>query len=295
MSSTISSMFHEVTQQNYPESALYVVATPIGNVYDISLRALHILSIVDAIACEDTRKTAYLLNRYNIKQTLISAHKHNEHNVAKKIIERLKKNERVALVSDAGTPTISDPGSYIITAVHTAGLRITPIPGVSAVITALSISGLVNDQFYFVGFLPKKITQCHHILKKLIYQSATLVFYEAPHRIIKTIDVLLNILGPLRHIILARELTKLFETIHCCRLAEAKNWLAIDTNRTRGEFVILVQGDTNKNDSNNINVEKILNLLLTELSIKKASTITAKITGIKKNILYKQALKIKND
>lgn len=283
-------------QQTDLKSALYVLATPIGNIYDITLRALHILSLVNVVACEDTRHTACLLNHYGIKQTLISAHEHNERNIAIKIIERLKQNERIALVSDAGTPTISDPGSYIIKKVRAAGLTIIPIPGVSAVTTALSISGLNSDQFYFVGFLPNKLIQRNQILKRLIYQPATLIFYEAPHRIIETVKILSNILGALRNIVLARELTKLFETIHHCKLGEAVDWLTVDTHRTRGEFVILVQG-ANKNDKNNINTEEILNFLLTELpelSIKKLTYLAAKITGVKKNTLYKQAIQIKN-
>ncbi|WP_034298301.1 16S rRNA (cytidine(1402)-2'-O)-methyltransferase [Herbaspirillum sp. RV1423] len=288
-----SSVLSEAAQQTYPESALYVLATPIGNVCDVTLRALHVLTIADAVACEDTRNTSHLLTRYGISQTLIAAHEHNEREAADKIIARLQQGQRIALVSDAGTPAVSDPGARIVEAVRAAGLTVVPLPGASAAVTALSASGLVNDQFRFVGFLPNKSKQREHALQKLAADTATLVFYEAPHRIVETVDALLQAFGPERHVVLARELTKLFETIHRCPLAQAPAWLAQDANRQRGEFVLLVEGAA-AGDDNDAETERVLRILLDELPVKQAATLAAQITGQKKNALYERALQIKD-
>ncbi len=289
-----SSVLSEAAQQTYPESALYVLATPIGNVCDVTLRALHVLAIADAIACEDTRNTSHLLTRYGISQTLIAAHEHNEREAAEKIIARLQQGQRIALVSDAGTPAVSDPGARIVEAVRAAGLRVVPLPGPSAAVTALSASGLVNDAFRFVGFLPNKSKQREHALQKLAGDTATLVFYEAPHRIVETIDALLLAFGPERHVVLGRELTKLFETVHRCPLAEAPAWLAEDANRQRGEFVVLVEGAPAAGDDNDAEAERVLRILLEELPLKQAAGLAAQITGQKKNALYERALQIKD-
>jgi len=289
-----SSVLSEAAQQTYPESALYVLATPIGNVCDVTLRALHVLTIADAIACEDTRNTSHLLTRYGISQTLIAAHEHNEREAADKIIARLQQGQRIALVSDAGTPAVSDPGARIVEAVRAAGLRVVPLPGPSAAVTALSASGLVNDAFRFIGFLPNKSKQREHALQKLAGDTATLVFYEAPHRIVETIDALLLAFGPERHVVLGRELTKLFETVHRCPLAEAPAWLAEDANRQRGEFVVLVEGATAAGDDNDAEAERVLRILLEELPLKQAAGLAAQITGQKKNALYERALQIKD-
>ena len=289
-----SSVLSEAAQQTYPESALYVLATPIGNVCDVTLRALHVLTIADAIACEDTRNTSHLLTRYGISQTLIAAHEHNEREAADKIIARLQQGQRIALVSDAGTPAVSDPGARIVEAVRAAGLRVVPLPGPSAAVTALSASGLVNDAFRFIGFLPNKSKQREHALQKLAGDTATLVFYEAPHRIVETIDALLLAFGPERHVVLGRELTKLFETVHRCPLAEAPAWLAEDANRQRGEFVVLVEGATAAGDDNDAEAERVLHILLEELPLKQAAGLAAQITGQKKNALYERALQIKD-
>ncbi|MFJ2989165.1 16S rRNA (cytidine(1402)-2'-O)-methyltransferase [Collimonas sp. NPDC087041] len=289
-----SSILDEVAQQAYPASTLYVLATPIGNVCDISLRALHVLSMVDAVACEDTRNTAHLLSRYGLSKTLLAAHEHNEREAADKIVARLQAGERIALVSDAGTPAVSDPGARIVDAVLRAGLRALPLPGPSAAVTALSVSGLVNDQFQFVGFLPSKGRQREIVLSGLVGASATLVLYEAPHRIIETVDALLLAFGPERQVVLARELTKLFESVHRCALGDAPAWLAADANRQKGEFVLLVEAAPVALDDS-AEGERVLKILLAELSIKQASALAAQITGQKKNALYERALALKSE
>ena len=284
----------EAAQQSYPTATLYIVATPIGNVTDISLRALQVLALADAVACEDTRNTGHLLTRFGLNKPLIAAHQHNEREVADKLIARLAQGERIALVSDAGTPGVSDPGARIVDAVRAAGLRVLPIPGASAAITALSASGLVNDQFYFVGFLPAKAKQRESALQAVLTVPATLVFYEAPHRIIDSVDALLAAFGPSRQIVFARELTKLFEEIHRCPLGEAAAWLRADAHREKGEFVVLVEGAAEGGDAADAEVERILQILLTECSVKQAASLAAQITGRKKNALYDRALEIKN-
>ena len=282
----------EVGLQTYPLSTLYVLATPIGNVCDISLRALHVLSLVDAVACEDTRNTAHLLHRYGISKPLLAAHQHNEHEAAEKIVARLQAGERIALVSDAGTPGVSDPGARIVDAVLKAGLRALPLPGPSAAITALSVSGLLNDQFHFVGFLPSKARQRETILASLTDVPATLVLYEAPHRIIETVNALVHAYGPTRQIVIARELTKLFETVHRCLLGDAPEWLAADSMRQKGEFVILIESPPVAADDG-AEGDRILKILLAELSVKQAASLAAQISGQKKNALYDRALELK--
>ncbi|QRX84051.1 16S rRNA (cytidine(1402)-2'-O)-methyltransferase [Glaciimonas sp. PAMC28666] len=282
----------EVGLQTYPLSTLYVLATPIGNVCDISLRALHVLSLVDAVACEDTRNTAHLLHRYGISKPLLAAHQHNEHEAAEKIVARLQAGERIALVSDAGTPGVSDPGARIVDAVLKAGLRALPLPGPSAAITALSVSGLLNDQFHFVGFLPSKARQRETILASLANVPATLVLYEAPHRIVETVDALVSAYGPTRQIVIARELTKLFETVHRCLLGDAPEWLAADAMRQKGEFVILIESSPAATDDG-AEGDRILKILLAELSVKQAASLAAQISSQKKNALYDRALVLK--
>lgn len=286
-------ILHDVSQQIYPASALYVLATPIGNAGDITLRALHLLSMADAVACEDTRNTAHLLARYGLSKNLIAAHQHNEREVAEKLIARLQAGERIALVSDAGTPAISDPGARIVDAVRAAGFRILPLPGASAAVAALSAAGLISDQFYFAGFLPAKARQRDTMLLSLRTMMATLVFYEAPHRITETVDALASAFEPARQIVFARELTKLFEQIHRCPLAEAAAWLAADGNRQKGEFVILLEGAPSAVEADDIEADRILAILLAECSVKQAAALAAQITGQKKNALYERALRIK--
>ena len=283
----------EAAHQVYPIATLYIVATPIGNVTDISLRALHLLSIADAVACEDTRNTAHLLTRFGLNKPLIAAHQHNEREVAQTLIARLHAGERIALVSDAGTPAVSDPGARIVDAVRAAGLRVLPLPGPSAAITAISASGLLNDQFYFVGFLPAKAKQRENMLHSLRGVTATMVFYEAPHRILDCATALAAAFEPTRQVVFARELTKLFEEIHRCPLSEAEAWIRLDAHREKGEFVILLEGATEAQDAEDVEAERILNILLAECSVKQAANLTSQITGRKKNALYERALQLK--
>jgi 16S rRNA (cytidine1402-2'-O)-methyltransferase len=285
----------EAAQQSYPTATLYVVATPIGNVTDITLRALHLLALADVVACEDTRKTGALLTRFGLHKQMIAAHQHNEREVAEKIVARLVAGERVALVSDAGTPAVSDPGARIVDAVRAAGLQVVPLPGPSAAVTALSASGLVNDRFYFVGFLPAKTKQRETELALLARVPATLVFYEAPHRIDDCVTALAAAFEPTRQVVFARELTKLFEEIHRCPLGEALAWVKADANRERGEFVVLVEGAAQDIDAGDAEAERILHILLAECSVKQAAHLAAQITGRKKNALYERALQIKGE
>ncbi len=286
----ITALAGELERQSFPEGALYVVATPIGNMGDISLRALKVLSLCTAIACEDTRMTGQLLARLNIDKPLLSAHQHNEREVAEKIIRRLQEGERIALVSDAGTPAISDPGARIVDAVISAGLRVIPIAGASAAVAALSASGLIADQFHFVGFLPARDKQREAILNSLKNSATTLVFYEAPHRIAETISAMARVFEPHRQIIIARELSKVFEQIHRCPLSEATPWLSSDPNHQRGEFVVLVEAAQAKDNDALDEAIRVLDILLEECSVSQAAALTSRITGVKKNQLYEIAL-----
>jgi 16S rRNA (cytidine1402-2'-O)-methyltransferase len=285
----------EMAHQTYPSATLYVVATPIGNVTDISLRALHVLSLVNAVACEDTRNTATLMNRFGLHKPLIAAHQHNEREAAELLISRLQAGERIALVSDAGTPAVSDPGARIVDAVRAAGLRVLPLPGASAAVTALSASGLMNDQFYFVGFLPAKAKQRENFLGTLRSVTATMVFYEAPHRILDCASALASVFEPGRQVVFARELTKMFEEIHRCPLSEAEAWIKADGHREKGEFVVLLEGAAPADDENDADVDRILQILLAELPVKQAAGLAAQITGRKKNALYDRALQLKQE
>lgn len=285
----------DVAHQVYPPSTLYVVATPIGNAGDITLRAVNALAMVDAVACEDTRNTAQLLHRYGLHKELLAAHEHNEREAADKLIARLQSGQRIALVSDAGTPAVSDPGARIVDAVRSAGLRVMPLPGASAAVSALSASGLLGDRFLFAGFLPAKSKQREAALLELKNVAATLVFYEAPHRIVDMVDALCATLEAERQVVFARELTKLFEEIHRCRLGDARAWLDADANRQKGEFVILVEGAPPASDENDAEAERILAILLEECPVKQAASLAAQITGKKKNALYERALQMKGE
>lgn len=291
LAATLSSLADELSRQSFPGGALYVVATPIGNLADISVRALRVLAMADAIGCEDTRNTGHLLARYGLATSLFAAHQHNEREVAQSIIERLRRGERIALVSDAGTPAVSDPGARIVDAVREAGLPVIPVAGPSAAIAALSASGLLPAQFHFIGFLPAKDKQRDTLLASLAASASTLVFYEAPHRIVDSLNALLRAFGPQRRVVIARELSKMFEQIHRSPLAEAGAWLAADANRQRGEFVVLVEGTTQVADDL-AEARRLLAILLESCSVSQAASLAAKITGLKKNALYAMALEM---
>ncbi len=291
LTALLTSLADDVARQVFPAGALYVVATPIGNLADISVRALKVLATADAVACEDTRNTGQLLARYGLSRPLFAAHQHNEREAAQKIVERLQQGERIALVSDAGTPAVSDPGAKIVDAVRDAGLPVIPVAGASAAIAALSAGGLLPEQFHFVGFLPARDKQREAILATLAPSAATLVFYEAPHRIVDTVAAMLRAFGPGRRIVIARELSKLFEQIHRCALADAPAWLAGDPNHQRGEFVLLVEGASEPADDLG-EAKRLLAILLDSCPVSQAATLAAKITGMKKNALYALALQM---
>jgi 16S rRNA (cytidine1402-2'-O)-methyltransferase len=276
------------------ETALYVVATPIGNLRDLTLRALDVLAAVDAIAAEDTRNTAHLLAHHGIgKKKLMAAHQHNERGAAEKIVALLQAGQNVAFVSDAGTPAVSDPGALLVRAVREAGFRVIPIPGASAAITALSAAGMKEPHFLFYGFLPNKSAARRTALQELNSHPYTLVFYEAPHRIVECVVDLCAVLGGERQVVLAREITKLFETIHACTLGEAEAWLQSDNNQQRGEFVVLVSG---AEPQTGLSAETLstLSALLDELPLKQAVQLATKITGANRNELYQRALQVKS-
>jgi 16S rRNA (cytidine1402-2'-O)-methyltransferase len=275
---------------------LYVVATPIGNLGDITLRALEVLKSVDAIAAEDTRHTSGLLSHFGISKKLIAVHEHNEHQSAEKLLSQLRNGENFALVTDAGTPGISDPGAIVVDLVRKAGVKVVPIPGVSAVIAALSASGITQNGFYFHGFLPASGAARRKVLESLKSQIVTLVFYEAPHRIVECVEDLAKVLGDERRITFARELTKTFETIYTCPISRAGSWLQADVNQQRGEFVLLIEAaPVVETQEISIEAQRVLKCLLADLPLKQAVALATEITHLKKNDLYEFALKLKQE
>lgn len=272
-------------------AALYVVPTPLGNLADLTRRAEGVLREVPWIAAEDTRHSAPLLKQLGARARMLPAHQHNEREAAQRIIEKLNAGESVALISDAGTPGISDPGARVVAEVRASGGKVVPLPGACAAITALSAAGLTDEQFLFHGFLPSKSAQRRLVLNGLRSQTAALVFYEAPHRVLETVADLADILGE-RTLVIARELTKLFESIHSGPLNEALAWLQADSNRQRGEFVLIVSGAQPTADDGE--GERVLKLLLAEgLPVKQAAKLASAITGAAKNALYDLALRLK--
>lgn len=276
-------------------NALYIVATPIGNLNDISQRAIETLRSVDLIAAEDTRHSKRLLDHFGIKAEMISLHEHNEEQRIRSLLEQLQHKKSIALISDAGTPLISDPGYRLVQAVRAAGFKVIPIPGACALITALSAAGLPSAQFIFEGFLSPKASARKKQLENLKHESRTIIFYEAPHRILDLTEDMLSVLGAERYVVLARELTKTFETIHGANLSELREWLVQDPNQQKGEFVVLVAGAEETTDDNTeANTQRILEILLSELPTSQAIQLATKITGAKKNKLYELALDLKN-
>jgi 16S rRNA (cytidine1402-2'-O)-methyltransferase len=285
---------HEATgSQNHPASTLYVVATPIGNLADISLRALHVLARVDVVACEDTRHTQQLLRAYGLDRPgsqLLAVHQHNEVEAAHSVLERLGQGQRVAYVSDAGTPAISDPGARLVASVRLAGFRVMPLPGASSLTTALSASGMTGDSgFVFAGFLPSKATERQLAVQHLAQESRAVVLLEAPHRI-EALAQALAMLGQ-RRVTLGRELTKQFEQIETLPAQDLSAWLAEKPERLKGEFVLVIHDapvDTTTGEG-----LRVLQLLLPELPLKTAVKLAAEISGESKNTLYEQALTLK--
>lgn len=275
---------------------LYIVATPIGNLQDITLRAIEILKSVDYIAAEDTRHSKPLLQHYLIKTPTISLHEHNEEERTVQLLKRLVQGESIALISDAGTPLISDPGYILVEKARAEGIRVVPIPGACAAVAALSASGLSTDRFVFEGFLPQKSSLRKQILEQMLQEKRTAILYEAPHRMLDLLQDIQTILGANRQIVIARELTKLFETIYSGTVAEALLWACHDPNQQRGEFVVLLAGvkSETSSDEQSVQVTEVLKILLESLPLKQAVELASKITKQRKNELYQLALTLKS-
>ena len=270
--------------------ALYVVATPLGNLGDLTTRAQEVLKAVPWVAAEDTRHSAPLLRHLGSSARLLPAHQHNEEAAAQQVIDRLVAGESVALISDAGTPAVSDPGARLVGRVREAGFKVIPMPGPCAAVAALSASGITAPHWLFYGFLPTKTKQREEVLRELAPAPHALVFYEAPHRILETVAALASTLGAERRIVIARERTKLFETIHACPLGEAMAWLEADANQQKGEFVLIVDAPA-ASGGDDAEADRVLKLLLDEgLPVKQAAKLAHAITGAAKNELYDRAL-----
>ncbi|MBI2315661.1 MAG: 16S rRNA (cytidine(1402)-2'-O)-methyltransferase [Betaproteobacteria bacterium] len=273
---------------------LFVVATPIGNLDDITLRALKVLASAEVIAAEDTRNTATLLARHGIGTRAVALHAHNEAKMIPKALAWLREGKRVALVCDAGTPAISDPGAQLVAGARAAGFRVTPIPGPNAAVAGVSASGLPDAPFLVYGFLPPRPAARRRALQPLAALPYTLVFYEAPHRILESVDDLEVCLGGERALVLARELTKVFESIHCCPLSQAQAWLRAEADRRRGEFVLIVSGAPKSEEAARPAWETALEVLLAELPLAQAVRLTCALSGAKRNQVYARALTAAN-
>lgn len=271
---------------------LFVVATPIGHLDDISYRAIEVLKSVSLIAAEDTRTSMQLLKHFNISTPLTACHDHNESNKIDQLIQRLLNGENMALISDAGTPLISDPGFKFVRAAQEHNIRVIPVPGACAAIAALSAVGLPSDRFSFEGFLPSKQSQRLLNLEKLKDETQTMIFYEAPHRILECVKDMANVFGADRPVGFAREITKTFETIRKMTLGELIEFIANDANQQKGEIVLVVGGATVEKDMDQEKLDKLLLRLLQDLSVKAASQLAADLTGIKKKVAYQRALEL---
>ncbi|WP_104500300.1 16S rRNA (cytidine(1402)-2'-O)-methyltransferase [Acinetobacter indicus] len=271
---------------------LFVVATPIGHLDDMTYRAIDVLKSVNIIAAEDTRTSAQLLKHYNISTPLTACHEHNESNKIDILVQRLLNGENMALISDAGTPLISDPGFKLVRAAQEHNIRVIPVPGACAAIAALSAVGLPSDRFSFEGFLPSKHSQRILSLEKLKDQTATLIFYEAPHRILDSVKDMANIFGAERPVGFAREITKTFETIKKMTLGELVSFIEADHHQQKGEIVLVVGGATAEKDLEQEKLDQLLTRLLQDLSVKAASQLAADLTGIKKKVAYQRALEL---
>lgn len=291
-----------VDAQHWPAASLYVVATPIGNLGDLSLRAWRTLRRVDVIAAEDTRASRVLLDAWDVGTPLLAAHRHNEAAAAQTICERLGQGQSVALISDAGTPAVSDPGSRIVAAVAAAGFRVVPVPGASAAVAALSVSGATSDEnpaFAFAGFAPPKATARERWLRQWAALPAPVVFYEAPHRLAATLRDLVQLCTPQRKLTVARELTKRFEEIVTLPMSDVMDWLGQDSHREQGEFALILHAQSVQADdaetATGIDTQTLLDVLLETVSVRDAARIAAKLTGQSRDTLYKQALARKSD
>lgn len=283
--------------QHWPTATLYVVATPIGNLSDISQRALYTLQMVDAIACEDTRSTQILLNAYSIHKPLIATHQHNEAVAAEKLVELLAAGKRIALVSDAGAPAVSDPGAKVVAKVHEAGFNVSPVPGPSAVITALMASGFTSDEqpsFAFAGFVPSKKNARQEWLQYWLSQPMTVIMYETPHRLKECFKALieLSVMEPTRRIMVGRELTKRFEEIGVMPIAELLNWLSDDKQREKGEFVLVVEAAKNAKPEQDY-TPLLKELLACGVSVRDSAKILHKVMGVARDEAYQAALRLK--
>lgn len=271
---------------------LYIVATPIGNLQDITQRALETFVQVDLIAAEDTRHSGLLLSHYGIKKPFFALHDHNEQEKAHILVEKLKQGSNIALISDAGTPLISDPGFHLVRQCREAGIRVVPLPGACAAITALCASGIASDRFCFEGFLPAKSKARKDKLENIAEEDRTLIFYESTHRILDTLEDMQSVLGEERYIVLAREMTKTWEAITGNTIKNLREWLLEDPNRTKGEMVLIVEGKPKSDNNDEISPQavKALELIAEELPLKKAAAIVAELYGYKKNALYQFGL-----
>jgi len=275
---------------------LYVVATPIGNLEDMTPRAIRILSEVDLIAAEDTRHSGKLLKHFGIEAKTEALHEHNERSQVPRLIDILQAGKSIAFITDAGTPLVSDPGFHLVRSARQAGLTVIPVPGACAAIAALSAAGLPSDRFVFEGFPPAKSAARRAVFEKLHEEARTLIFYESPHRILESLKEMTEIFGPEREAVLARELTKQFETVRSGTLTELSEWVNRDPHQQLGEFVILIHGVPRaEREAVDEDAERVLKILLEELPVSQATALAAKITGLKKNRLYEYALNLKGD
>jgi len=273
------------------KGCLYIVATPIGNLDDITYRAVQVLMEVDAIAAEDTRHSKKLMQHLGVTTPLVALHEHNENALSEKIIKRLERGESLALISDAGTPLISDPGFPLVNQAHKAGLKIIPVPGASSVMAALSVSGLPTDRFVFEGFLPSKKTARQKRLRELEKETRTLILFETPHRITVALADLAEVLGEDREIFMARELTKTHEEVKRSSVGQVLEAASSGALQERGEFVLVLAGNGNKQSAIDDQALKIFDLLLEELPLKTSASLAAKITGLKRKDFYNEGLK----
>jgi len=272
-------------------AVLYIVPTPIGNLEDITQRSLKLLNEVDLIACEDTRHSHRLLDHYSIKTALTAMHDHNERGKADWLVTQLSEGKDIALISDAGTPLISDPGFHLVNKVRDAGFKVVPLPGACAAIAALSASGLPTDEFRFVGFLPAKSSQRKSSMEALLSETSTLIFYESPHRILNTLEDLESVMGD-RRIVVARELTKTFETFLCASVSDVIQEMKADSNQQRGEMVLLVHGAEKSAKTELADMDVMIKASLKYLGVKQTSSLLSDITGVRKKEIYQRALEL---